>query len=248
MQLSPTSLHEIHVPGVGQCIIAVEFVAMVSGKSIQQAQAMIPDMKKGAHAADTCEILCREIVITGFGAPQIVITYEEAFQLINFMPKKHVKHILKQMSSFFCRNQTEEDLRDTITKLGKRKESETIPQPGYVYAAYSNSNGLKIGMTCNKDPMSRVRALNTGARDPFKLIDTIHCGNPSDLEDFMHNKFYKFRVKGNHNHDSYDATPAMAINTFNVTRKAAAVLQTNSDDPIDIHRLQGYFNFAVPKR
>eukprot|EP00961_Rhodomonas_salina_P096582 1299190-Rhodomonas_salina.1 len=243
-----TSLQNIHVPGVGRCIVAIEFIAMVSGKSTKQAQGMIHDISKGTHAADICGILCRKFVVPGFTEPNYVITYEEAFELINFMPRKHVKHIQRQLSSFFCQNQTEEDLDDTIVKLGKRKESEATSQSGYVYAAYSHGNGLKIGMTCKDDPMLRVRSLNTGVRDSFKLIDSIRCGNPSDLEHFMHCRFKNLHVEGNHNQELFHATPEMAIDTFNVVRKAAVVLQTNPDDPIDIKRLKGYFNFAAPKR
>jgi hypothetical protein len=61
---------------------------------------------------------------------------------------------------------TADDLHGVVGELGKRKREDggAHETPGYVYAAYSHGNGTKIGMTCQMNPLRRIRQLNIAIR------------------------------------------------------------------------------------
>eukprot|EP00961_Rhodomonas_salina_P221699 2997650-Rhodomonas_salina.1 len=87
-------------------------------------------------------------------------------------------------------NHSDGEMKQHISELGKRK-FEDLEGPGYVYAAFSIGNGIKIRMTCRTNPIKRIRALNTGVKYPYQVVDMIRCGNPREIERFLHNKFRK---------------------------------------------------------
>eukprot|EP00961_Rhodomonas_salina_P237057 3204228-Rhodomonas_salina.2 len=238
----------VEVPGVGQCISAADFVSLMSNKNRRDAQACIRDILKGKGGADAAQILCRKAEVLGFCTPTYVVTYEECFDLLQYLPRHRVKNTRRHITSFFQQTHSNTELRDTIVTLGKRKAAENEDSgdsegPGYVYAAYSPQNGVKIGMTCQNDPMKRIRALNTCVRSPYQLIDLLRCGNPSKIEAFMHQHFARARV-GEHNRELFDAHPEAVVYAFAAVRKAADALQAGTDDPIDPEQVKTYLNFA----
>eukprot|EP00961_Rhodomonas_salina_P283536 3832103-Rhodomonas_salina.2 len=202
------------------------------------------DLRKSKASAEIAEILCRKAKVPGFWEPTYVITYDECFDLLSFLPRHRVKAGRKHVIAFFKDNNTQEQLQDTITGLGKRKaaeQPEADEGPGYVYAAYSQGNGMKIGMTSRNDPMQRIRALNTCVRYPFQLVDLIRCGNPRDVEKLLHGVFASSSV-GEHNREMFDISSTSVINTFNHVRQAAEALQASPEDSIDATKLQEHLS------
>eukprot|EP00961_Rhodomonas_salina_P193377 2610529-Rhodomonas_salina.1 len=112
-------LTKVTVPGVGECVTAVDFVAMVCGMKRQEAQYCIRNMVKSKSASDVAKILCRKVDVPGFWNPTYVITYDECFDLLQYMPRHRVKNIRKHITSFFNASHNDEELRDTIVELGK---------------------------------------------------------------------------------------------------------------------------------
>ncbi len=83
---------------------------------------------------------------------------------------------------------------DTDSYKSKKKE-------GYVYVV-SNIKSFKeeyykIGMTTRKDPMVRIRELNTATPYPFFVHCFIKTKNPYGLEQKLHKKYNKYRVNPN---------------------------------------------------
>eukprot|EP00961_Rhodomonas_salina_P187031 2525459-Rhodomonas_salina.2 len=236
-------LEKVEVPEVGLCIAAVDFVSMMCGQTRGNAQACIANMLRNRDKNYVAEILCRKANVPGFHIPTYVVTLTECFDLVQFLPRHRIRNVKRHITSFFNQCHNDSLLLDTIIQLGKRKAEEPSDssEPGYVYAAYSIGNGMKIGMTCQNDPMARVRALNTCVRNPFQLVDIIRCGNPREVEAFMHRLFAHCSV-GDHNRELFDMSLDTLINTFNAVRQAAAVLQCTVDDAIDIKQMQAYFD------
>eukprot|EP00961_Rhodomonas_salina_P246154 3326004-Rhodomonas_salina.2 len=119
------------------------------------------------------------------------------------------------------------------------RESE---RPGFVYVAYSDGNGCKIGRTCQKDPVQRVMQCNTCVKKPYTLIGAIHCSNPSDLELFMHKQLDAHRV-GVHNKELFDVDVETARAFLNKTKEAMHTmgLTDGAHTKIDINKLATFF-------
>mgnify|MGYP002144042981 CR=1 FL=1 len=113
---------------------------------------------------------------------------------------------------------------------------------GYVYAAFSEGNGVKIGMTCQDSPMQRIRALNTDVKHAYQMIDFVRCANPADLERFLHVRLRDFRVAP-HSLGLFDVSPADVTYIFEVIKKASVVMAVTEDDAIDTTRLGAYLTF-----
>eukprot|EP00961_Rhodomonas_salina_P083684 1124307-Rhodomonas_salina.1 len=77
----------VTVPGVGECIAAVDFVSMMCGKTRGNSQACIANMLRNKDASDVAEILCRKAEVPGFTTPTYVVTYEECFDLLQYLPR-----------------------------------------------------------------------------------------------------------------------------------------------------------------
>ena len=80
---------------------------------------------------------------------------------------------------------------------------EDTPRCGFVYAAFSTGNGMKIATTMKKDPMLRLKQLDASVRDPFKLVNFVHCEHPNVLNKLIHEELEAYRV-GKHNTDLFE--------------------------------------------
>ena len=93
---------------------------------------------------------------------------------------------------------------------------------GFVYAAYSPSNGVKIGMT-EGSPRRRVKALNTCVKDPYVLISTIKATDRRSMETLMHSFLQPQRV-GEHNQELFDVEPEFVKKLFLTVKKLKRAL------------------------
>eukprot|EP00961_Rhodomonas_salina_P041613 560199-Rhodomonas_salina.1 len=234
------------IDGVGPCITAIDFVSATCGKNRRDARNTITGMTTGNLANEVAEILCRKVDVPGFIAPTYVISYEECFDLVRFLPRTRVRDMNKHIASVFNKAHTNGELKDIITGVLNRNQGNTPEDtqraqgPGYVYAAYSEGNGMKIGMTCNNNPMARIRSLNVCVKNPFIAVDLLRCGNPDEVERFLH-EFYARLSVGDHNREMFDISAYDTRITFNVVRQAAMTLQATPEDNIDILQLKAHF-------
>ncbi len=58
-----------------------------------------------------------------------------------------------------------EQALDVVYSLGGKRPWDKV---GYVYAAFSEGNGVKIGMTCQESLMKQIRALNIAIKEQYK--------------------------------------------------------------------------------
>ena len=135
---------------------------------------------------------------------------QEAAKLLACIPRKHMP----------ARS------NDTDTEQPKTHKR---PRSGFVYAAYSDSNGLKLGMTCQQSPMKRIRSLNTAVSRPYTLVDSVRCGNPAELERFVHRMLQPWRV-GSHNRELFSLNPRAASALFDAIRIAMRDAGAADDD------------------
>ena len=243
----PSSLQQVqqvHVEGVGLCVAAVDFVSVVCRKSRQQAQTTIVNILTGACAEDAKEILCRKTVVPGFQQPTWVVTYDDCVDLIGLLPRKRVRGVSKMISKFFTQNQTGEELRDRLEEAAAAQKTEVSKSlVGYVYAAYSPGNGVKIGRTSLTDPAWRVRSLDGNVAAPFQLVDVLHCGNPEVVKRFIEGHLQYLRV-GEHNEDLFELQPEQASQIFDAVRHVASITEDwVAGDEIPLDNLQRYFAF-----
>eukprot|EP00961_Rhodomonas_salina_P192328 2595371-Rhodomonas_salina.1 len=122
----------------------------------------------------------------------------------------------------------------------RNKGNVSRKQGGFVYAAYSQGNGVKVGMTQQKDPWDRVKSFNAYVRNPYKIIGLIQCGNPFEVEAFMHSRLQRFRV-GVHNQELFDVEPSDVQKMFFVARMGIQAMGLNCDDCVHTERLEAYF-------
>eukprot|EP00961_Rhodomonas_salina_P083685 1124308-Rhodomonas_salina.1 len=87
----------VTVPGVGECIAAVDFIAVACCHTRKRAQQCVGDIMKSKSALDVAEILCRKTEVPGFWSPTYVITYDECFDLLQYLPRHRVKNIRKHI-------------------------------------------------------------------------------------------------------------------------------------------------------
>ena len=113
---------------------------------------------------------------------------------------------------------------------------------GYVYAAFSEGNGVKIGVTCKDDPTNRIKQLNIAVKHAYQLIGLIRCGNPYPLEKMFHDHLKVYSV-GEHNRELFDVSPKKVQELFEVTREGINTLGLTEDSVLDLHRLKGYLVF-----
>lgn len=93
----------VNVEGVGICIAAIDFVSLVCAKNRRDAHNTITGILKSKDSSCACEILCRKAEVPGFSAPTYVITYDECFELLSFLPRKRVRGIRQYIDRQFAR-------------------------------------------------------------------------------------------------------------------------------------------------
>ncbi len=120
---------------------------------------------------------------------------------------------------------------------GKRAREDLV---GYVYAAFSKGNSVKVGMTCQENPMKRIRQLNTAVKHPFHVLDFIRCGNPAALETFLHEHLQVFSV-GSHNRELFNVHPDYVTRLFDKIKTVIESHGLSEDDPVDISSLKVSF-------
>eukprot|EP00961_Rhodomonas_salina_P110444 1486256-Rhodomonas_salina.1 len=96
---------------------------------------------------------------------------------------------------------------------------------------------MKIGFTCAENPLQRVRALNTGVRHAYQLVEFVRCGNPQELEGFLLSKLDKYRV-ALHNRELFDLQEYHVITIFNCIRDAVGARGLTDDDCICTRNLK----------
>jgi hypothetical protein len=235
---------KVLVEGVGSCMAAADFISLVCHKTRKEAQCTIKDLLRGTCSKDVKDILCRKASVPGFFEPTWVITDEECFHLSLFLPRNRAKGVYKMISKFFCDNQTEEELGGRIGEVATMQRTE-VPKSlvGFVYAAYSPGNGVKIGRTSLTDPAWRVRSLDGNVASPFQLVDVLHCGNPETVKKFIQGHLQNLRV-GEHNEDLFDLEPEQASQIFDAVRHVANIMEDWSvGDEIPLDNLHRYFSF-----
>eukprot|EP00961_Rhodomonas_salina_P097329 1309057-Rhodomonas_salina.1 len=199
-------------------------------------------MLKGKEAAEFTELVGEKVpLVPSFSGPTWVLTYEECFELLAWLPRKRVRGFHNFIDAQFARLcngdqslyreiESNKDkggwtsLKSALNENRKRAaaEMETLT-PGYVYAAYSEGNGVKIGMTCMRDVMDRVRALNTAVRNAYQLIDFVRCGDPTTLERFLLRKLDDHRAS-KHNKELFNMDIEEAMELFQQVRNGLSTI------------------------
>ena len=117
----------------------------------------------------------------------------------------------------------------------KRKGAFNVQAPfaskGFVYAAYSEGNGTKIGMTMKDDPKKRLRDDNTYVKHPYELLDFIHCDQPTILEGYIHIQLDDYKV-GEHNRELFDLPDDLTMTFFHYIKKELNRGQDVSQDMV----------------
>ena len=111
---------------------------------------------------------------------------------------------------------------DTQAQAWIDKSKQHFDKRGYVYAAHSASNGVKIGMT-GGSPKRRVKAFNTCVKDPYVLISTIKTTDRRSMETLMHSFLQPQRV-GEHNQELFDVEPEFVKKLFKTVKKLKRAL------------------------
>jgi hypothetical protein len=211
------TLRHVYVEGVGDCFGATRFVQAVTGQDSKHSRGMLHNARRSVDRGELARaVLCRRALLPGEDVPIFVVTAVEAARLLACIPRKHMPPRLHDADT------------EQPQKTHKR------PRSGFVYAAYSDSNGLKLGMTCQESPMKRVRSLNTAVSRPYALVDSVRCGNPAELERFVHGMLQPWRV-GSHNRELFSLDPRAASVLFDAIRVAMDDAGAADDDePVDI--------------
>ena len=190
------TLQAVHVRGVGRCFGATRFVQAVTGQDSKHSRGMLHNARRSVGTGRLAQkVLCRKAVIPGEHVPIYVVTAKEAESLLVLIPLKH---------------------RHTKTAISSTKKPS---RSGFVYAAYSRGNGLKVGMTCQRNPWLRVRSLNTATLNPYKLIDFVQCDNPRELERLLLSVLQPWRA-GKHNLELFRLSARAGRMLFDAYRAA----------------------------
>eukprot|EP00961_Rhodomonas_salina_P092780 1248595-Rhodomonas_salina.1 len=88
--------------------------------------------------------------------PTFVLTVDEAIDFIDCLPTRHTEDIKAHIRKQFL--DTPETQQAFLAEVGNKRprETENLEPAGYVYAAFSEGNGCKVGMTYRKNPTQRV--------------------------------------------------------------------------------------------
>jgi hypothetical protein len=242
------TLQSIYIPDVGTCFSAIQLVEAVTGKDRNDSRVTIKDIlisNAGTTLKMTETVLHRKHEFPGFIKPTWVVTHDEACKLMFLLPKKfthgyldHVHHLVGKSDKDYTKTFSQ------ALETAKQQNFDKQAQAGYVYAAFSECNGLKIGMTCNENPMKRIRSLNTAVRNPYTVVDFIRCANPGDVERFVHELLQTWR-SSQHNRELFQLPPAAASIIFAKLRSAAEEMETTEDDVMDIAYLHKNVKFTI---
>ena len=124
----------------------------------------------------------------------------------------------QQMISILTPTETDA-LRQFIPEKYLLISGEDNPRCGFVYAAFSDGNGMKIAKTMKKDPRERLKQLDASVRCPFKLVNFIHCEKPDVLMEFIHNELEAYRV-GTHNTDLFELKEEYVSTLFDCIKES----------------------------
>jgi len=182
--------------------------------------------------------MSRKVDIPGFYEPTIVATKEELTRLLRMLPRNRTKRMTETMNMFYMDKHATDDVVDMATRTAPADSDD--PQAGYVYAAYSTDNGMKVGMTCRESPMYRVGELSVAVRHPYELVDFIRSGNPVKLERFVHCLLHT-RLATEHSRELFDATKDEIAMIFNTIREYTKNNDLNESDSIDVAHLDCFF-------
>jgi hypothetical protein len=166
------------------------------------------------------------------GSATPFVTLEECLLLCNYLPEGVQSAAREQVASALGSREQEER---ALKKQKVVDEVEMKPEPGYVYAAFSDANGFKVGHTCKKDPMQRVRALNIASATPFSLWELIRCGNPEEVEKALHANLEVYSV-GTHDEELFDAPFFHVGSLFNKLHSFVEENGLTEDDNIDVEK------------
>lgn len=101
--MNSVQVESVQVEGVGTCIAAVDFVSGVCNKSRRDAQNTVTGILNSKNNEDAKKILCRKATVPGFQQPTYVVTYDECLDLIYFLPRQRVQHMLDFINKQFKR-------------------------------------------------------------------------------------------------------------------------------------------------
>lgn len=101
---SSVQLETVQVNGVGMCISAVDFVSMTCNKTRKEAQNAVNNMLYGSDKQDVASILCQKATVLGFTTETYVVTYDECYDLLQYLPRtKRVRDVRKYIDQQFAR-------------------------------------------------------------------------------------------------------------------------------------------------
>eukprot|EP00961_Rhodomonas_salina_P014321 192420-Rhodomonas_salina.1 len=248
----------IDIPGVGVCMAVTDLFAGYSGKN-PKAITETFNLPHIANKPEVIRLTSRLHQFPGRGQKEVpIVTQEEALELADHLPKSYsthlTKHIVEQFNRMASGDQTLHEEIDnaeqkhdiastanTVSKKRKASEPDFEPEhPGFVYAAYSQGNGVKVGMTRKKNPYHRVVAFNTCVKHPYQFTESIYCANPEELERFMHQQLKDHSV-GQHNQELFDVDIKTAKKLFSMTREAMDFKEVGDGGYIDTKWLTCYF-------
>eukprot|EP00961_Rhodomonas_salina_P298474 3938110-Rhodomonas_salina.1 len=240
------SWSHVTVPGRGLCVAMVDVYCALTSRSRHKGQGWAYDMQKGLDG-DAFKALIGEKVsaVPTYTGATWVLTYDECFELLGWLPRKRVRGFHRFIDQQFARicdgdkslyNEIESNkdiggwvaFKVALNENKKRAaaEMETLA-PGYVYAAYSEGNGVKIGYTCKSAVMDRVRALNTAVRNAYQLVDFIRCGDPSTLEKFILHRLDDHRAS-THNKELFNVDVGDVHELFHQVRNGLSFIEGSS--------------------
>ncbi len=105
------------VDGVGTCIAAVDYIMAVCRKSKTQSQECVINMLRGKAKDEVAKILCRKAVMPGFWEPTYVITVDECWDLLDYLPRVSVRAARKVVFETFKRVHVgDQSLHDEIDR------------------------------------------------------------------------------------------------------------------------------------
>ena len=239
---------------------AVDMVAAVEEVTTTKAHAIIESMCRPDRSAHVRRMVAKvftcKAISPGRVHPVWVLDYTQCSRLLasGCLHSEKAEELGDYILEQFILAQPDgySELIARAVEIGRQQILRKQAKAGYVYAAYSDSNGLKIGMTCRENPMTRIKALNTAVQTPYVLVDFIRCGNPRELEGFVHSLLQPWRV-GNHNRELFTLYPTAGCVLFESIRAEMGMTQSDEDEDADIKvlrkkiKVDALYNFQSPR-
>lgn len=164
-----------------------------------------------------------------------LLDFDGVLILLDYLPKWMTHETRTIIRQTFIEAKTRENgltgnlatecIDECIPRARNMKKQMKQVIPGHIYAAYSPSNGMKIGYTCGNVP-DRVRKFNIAVLDPYVLLDKIRCQNPKVLEKFVH-KFLSTSRSVNHSRELFNISPTDTRRLFSLLRRGLVIAKRN---------------------